>query len=150
MITILNGPVHYHFQIVYCNEIISGLFGLCLNTTNWGNLHKMVALPNISTICEAMLIFRIFMLGFHQRNNSSTLTQQLWKQAKMSEGISGNGANHSSDENKSRQKELSAPQPPPVENYVFTFSFSKSQISRMLQRLIRSFRALFQLFRLQG
>jgi hypothetical protein len=66
--------------------------------------------------------------------------------ANKSEFKYGNAANRSLEPSKSLQKEQSVSRPPPVESSMFTFSLSKSHISSKLQRLIKSFRALSQIF----
>lgn len=66
--------------------------------------------------------------------------------AKKSEFKYGNAANRSLEPSKSLQKEQSVSRSPSVESSMFTFPLSKSHISSKLQRLIKSFRALSQLF----
>lgn len=66
--------------------------------------------------------------------------------AKKSEFKYANAANHSLEQSKSLQKEQSLSRSPPVESSMFTFPLSKSHISSKLQRLIKSFKALSQLF----
>lgn len=66
--------------------------------------------------------------------------------ARKSEFKYGNAANRSLEPSKSLQKEQSVSRSPPVESSMLTFSLSKSHISSKLQRLIKSFRALSQLF----
>jgi len=66
--------------------------------------------------------------------------------AKKSEFKYVNATNRSLEPSKSLQKEQSVSRSPPVESSMFTFSLSKSHLSSKLQRLIKSFRALSQLF----